>query len=82
MKKSRNYQWLRVFLAAAVLGAFNAHHALAQTSAPVAPATAIGAPSELDEIVVTGTNIKQTIMQTSCRPSITDFSKNSKRAGI
>ena len=72
MKKSRNYQWLRAFLAAAVLGAFNAHHALAQTSAPPAPATAIGAPSELDEIVVTGTNIKQTIMQTSFSVTVAD----------
>ena len=72
MKKSRNYQWLRAFLAAAVLGAFSAHHALAQTSAAAAPATAIGAPSELDEIVVTGTNIKQTIMQTSFSVTVVD----------
>jgi outer membrane receptor protein involved in Fe transport len=72
MKKSRNYRWLRAFLAAAVLGAFNAHHALAQTSAPPAAATAIGAPSELDEIVVTGTNIKQTIMQTSFSVTVVD----------
>jgi iron complex outermembrane recepter protein len=72
MKKSHNYQWLRAFLAAAVLGAFNAQHALAQTSAPAAPATAIGAPSELDEIVVTGTNIKQTIMQTSFSVTVAD----------
>ena len=72
MKKSRNYRWLRAFLAAAVLGAFNAHLALAQTSAPPAPATAIGAPSELDEIVVTGTNIKQTIMQTSFSVTVAD----------
>ena len=66
MKKSGNYQRLRAsFLAAALLtsGALNGQHALAQT-AP-APATAIGAPSELDEIVVTGTTIKETIMQTS-----------------
>src|SRR5258706_5158962 len=66
MKKSGNYQRLRAsFLTAALLtsGALNGQHALAQT-AP-APATAIGAPSELDEIVVTGTTIKETIMQTS-----------------
>src|SRR6266702_1858439 len=53
MKKSGTYQRLRAsFLAAALLtsGALNGQHALAQT-AP-APATAIGAPSELDEIVV------------------------------
>jgi len=57
MKKSGNYQRLRAsFLTAALLasGALNGQHALAQT-AP-APATAIGAPSELDEIVVTGTH--------------------------
>jgi len=75
MKKSRNFQWLRTtILTAAPLatGAFNAHYALAQTSAPAAPATAIGAPSELDEIVVTGTNIKQTIMQTSFAVTVAD----------
>src|SRR5258708_20751371 len=66
MKKSGNYQRLRAsFLTAALLtsGALTGQHALAQT-AP-APATAIGAPSVLDEIVVTGTTIKDTIMQTS-----------------
>jgi len=66
MKKSGNYQRLRAScLTAALLtsGVLNGQHALAET-AP-APATAIGAPSELDEIVVTGTTIKETIMQTS-----------------
>jgi iron complex outermembrane receptor protein len=73
MKNSLNCQWHRASLligTALALGALNGPFAIAQTaggSAPpaAAPATAIGAPSELEEIVVTGTPIKQTIMETS-----------------
>src|ERR1700693_2334137 len=59
------------------------------TAAPVtAPAAtsaaAIGAPGELDEIVVTGTNIKQTIMQTSFAVTVADQEalKNSSAIGL
>ena len=72
MGSSLDYQWDRAGVligTALALCALNGPSALAQTSqgsaAAAAPATAIGAPSELDEIVVTGTPIKQTIMQTS-----------------
>jgi iron complex outermembrane recepter protein len=73
MKKSGNYQWRRAsFLNAALLSSsiLSGQIALAQTTPT--PATAIGAPGELDEIVVTGTNIKQTIMQTSFAVTVVD----------
>ena len=76
MKKSGTYQLLRASLLIATfltVNAFIGNLALAQTTATTAaPATAIGAPGELDEIVVTGTNIKQTIMQTSFAVTVVD----------
>jgi iron complex outermembrane recepter protein len=78
MKKSGTYQLLRASLLIATfltVNAFLGNRALAQTAAAApatAPATAIGAPGELDEIVVTGTNIKQTIMQTSFAITVVD----------
>ena len=93
MKKTGTNLLLRAGLLIAAFLAANAstvncawaQSTAAPATAPAATSTAaIGAPGELDEIVVTGTNIKQTIMQTSFAVTVADQEalKNSSAIGL